>query len=359
MKKKSIVFSLSLFFLIFLSTNVSALSGCAYQWKDEWGDQNIFLTSENSSTKFDKILAIWSDKDFKFAKENTIPIHGHGTCPWIAFDKDKKIYSSRDKCLEAHGRTTDKCSWDTSGQWVTSSGNSSEDDNDSSEGHQAVLTSKTSTQCVYQGNARLPLVGQSLVTLNVSSNNGSGYKPEFTCDYDGHKSCTLETNAAYFYGANESTGTSFLCPKYIYFKAEKPLSEARIRITITGSGDNGDTNHSGVESNVEGDKRKPSEDTSISISDGTVDCSIFENGFGQFLMEAYKLIKFAVPILIIAFAIVDFVKAMASQDEAEVKKSANKLVKRLVIGVLIFVLPTIIEYVLSLAGIDYGTCGIK
>lgn len=352
MKKKSIIFSLSLFFLIFLSTNVSALSGCAYQWKDEWGDQNIFLTSENSSTKFDKILAIWSDKDFKFAKENTIPIQGHGTCPWIAFDKDKKIYSSRDKCLEAHGRTTDKCSWDTSGQWVTSSGNSSEGDNDSSEGNQAVLTSKTSTQCVYQAKT------EKLYTFNVSSNNGSGYKPKFTCEYNGYANCNIETKAAYFYGANEATGTSFLCPKYIYFDVGR-APNGGFRITITGIGDNGDTNHSGVESNVEGDKRKPSEDTSISISDGTVDCSIFENGFGQFLMEAYKLIKFAVPILIIAFAIVDFVKAMASQDEAEVKKSANKLVKRLVIGVLIFVLPTIIEYVLSLAGIDYGTCGIK
>lgn len=359
MKKKSIVFGLSLFFLIFLSTNVSALSACSYQWKEEWGERNIFLTSENSSTEFDKILTSDNSK-YKFAKDNTIFIQGHGTCPYIAFDKDKKVYSSRDKCLEVHGRTSDECSLEISGQWVTSSGNSSEDDNDSSEGDQAVLTSKTSTQCVYQANANVPILGygRGLYSLNVSSNNGSGYKPDFSCDYDGHKSCILETNAAYFYGANEATGTSFLCPKYIYFKAGT-TSNGRIKVTITGSGDNGDTNHSGVESNVEGDKRKPSEDTSISISDGTVDCSIFENGFGQFLMEAYKLIKFAVPILIIAFAIVDFVKAMASQDEAEVKKSANKLVKRLVIGVLIFVLPTIIEYVLSLAGIDYGTCGIK
>ncbi len=355
MKKNScVIFVLSLFFLLFLYNNVSALSACAYQWTEEWGDQSIFLTSEKSSTEFDKILTNGSG-GFKFAKDNTIFIHGHGTCPYIAFDIDKKIYSSRDKCLDVHGASSSRCSLEIRGEWVTSSGDTSNDDSSSSsKNNQAVLTSKTSTQCVYQAKNK----SEKLYTFIVSSNNGSGYKPNFACEYNGYENCKLETNAAYFYGANEATGTSFLCPKYIYFDVGR-APNGGFRITITGKGDNGDANHSGVESNVEGDKKKPSTDTSISIGNGKVDCSIFENGFGQFLMEAYKLIKFVVPILIIAFAIADFVKAMASQDEAEVKKSANKLVKRLVIGVLIFVLPTLIEYILSLAGLDYGTCGIK
>lgn len=359
MKKKSCIFLLFGFTLFFLCTNVSALSSCAYKWTAQWGDQNIFLTSENSSTEFDKILTT-GEKGFDFAKDNTILIQGHGTCPYIAFDIDKKIYSSRDNCLKVHGVTSNKCSLEIAGQWVTSSGNESSNENNSSnsDGHQAVLISKTSTQCVYQGYAYVHLFGNALFTLNVNSNNGSGYKPDFSCDFGGSGKCTLETNAAYFYGANEATGSSFLCPKYVYYNYDYLATSGRMTVTINGSGDNGDVNSSGVDSNIEGDKKKQGVDTSIS-TDGKVDCSIFENGFGQFLMEAWKLIKFAVPILIIAFAIVDFIKAMASQDEAEVKKSANKLVKRLIIGVLIFVLPTLIEYILELAGIDYGTCGIK
>ena len=52
-------------------------------------------------------------------------------------------------------------------------------------------------------------------------------------------------------------------------------------------------------------------------------------------------------------------KALTAQSQDEVKKATNKLVKRLIIGVLIFVLPTILEFVLKLAGIEFGVCAIK
>lgn len=95
------------------------------------------------------------------------------------------------------------------------------------------------------------------------------------------------------------------------------------------------------------------------IEIGEADCSgIFETKFGRFLKQIYSLLKFAVPIVIIAFAIIDFIKAIASGDAAETKKAANKLVKRLVIGVAIFALPTILEFILAVAGVKFGTCGI-
>lgn len=97
----------------------------------------------------------------------------------------------------------------------------------------------------------------------------------------------------------------------------------------------------------------------FNVSDD-LDCdSIFSGRFGEFLKKVYNLLKFAVPIIILAFAIVDFIKAITAYDQTETKKAAIKLTKRLVIGVLIFVLPTILEFILKIAGIEFGTCGIK
>ena len=92
---------------------------------------------------------------------------------------------------------------------------------------------------------------------------------------------------------------------------------------------------------------------------GDTDCSgIFKGEFGAFLKQIYSLIKFIVPIIILAFALIDFLKAIAASDPAEIKKAAIKLVKRMVIGVAIFILPTLLELLLAAAGVEFGTCDI-
>lgn len=87
--------------------------------------------------------------------------------------------------------------------------------------------------------------------------------------------------------------------------------------------------------------------------------SIFGGKFGLQLKQILNIVKFFVPIIIIALAVADFIKALTAQSQDEVKKATNKLVKRLIIGILIFVLPTILEFVLKLAGIEFGVCAIK
>lgn len=79
--------------------------------------------------------------------------------------------------------------------------------------------------------------------------------------------------------------------------------------------------------------------------------------FGFFIKQAMQLIKFAVPVIIIALAVVDFVKAMSAQKQEELKNAANKLVKRMIIGAIIFLLPSIIDMLLEIAGITSSTCG--
>lgn len=90
-----------------------------------------------------------------------------------------------------------------------------------------------------------------------------------------------------------------------------------------------------------------------------IDCGLFGGAFGAFLKDILSLIRFVVPLIILGLSIIDFIKATAAQNESEIKKAATKLVQRMIVGVLIFVLPTLLEVILAIADIPYGTCGIK
>jgi len=61
-----------------------------------------------------------------------------------------------------------------------------------------------------------------------------------------------------------------------------------------------------------------------------------------------NIIKIAVPIIIIAFGIIDFSKAIVLGDD-EMKKAKNNFIKRLGIAVLVFLTPTIINIILTIA----------
>ncbi len=101
-------------------------------------------------------------------------------------------------------------------------------------------------------------------------------------------------------------------------------------------------------------------DNTTTLETSDLDCNgIFAGNFGTLLKQILSFIRFLAPILIIGLSIIDFIKATASQDDSEIKKAANKLVKRMVIGTIIFILPTLLELIFYLAGIDYGTCGVK
>lgn len=101
-------------------------------------------------------------------------------------------------------------------------------------------------------------------------------------------------------------------------------------------------------------------DQPTDVESGNADCnSIFGGKFGKLLKQVLGIIRFFVPVLILALSVVDFIKVAALQSTDEMKKVIQKLIKRLIIGVIIFLLPTVIEIVLDMAGIAYGTCDIR
>ena len=95
-----------------------------------------------------------------------------------------------------------------------------------------------------------------------------------------------------------------------------------------------------------------------------VDC---ETLLGENLIKKINsylnIIKIVVPILLLVYGIMDFVKALFSSDDGEMKKAQQTFMKRLLIAVLIFLVPIVVNLLLNLANqvwstITPGTCGI-
>lgn len=74
------------------------------------------------------------------------------------------------------------------------------------------------------------------------------------------------------------------------------------------------------------------------------------------------MIKIVVPILIIILGIIDMAKAFIANDDKAINKNTITLVKRVIAGVIIFFIPTLISYAFTIIGSfddveeDYMNC---
>lgn len=87
--------------------------------------------------------------------------------------------------------------------------------------------------------------------------------------------------------------------------------------------------------------------------------SVLGTEFYNILQEIFTIIKIAVPVLVLVLCSVDMSKAVIAQDEKAVKEALSSSIKRLIIGVVVFFIPIIINLLLKYAGLVSGTCGIS
>ncbi len=94
-------------------------------------------------------------------------------------------------------------------------------------------------------------------------------------------------------------------------------------------------------------------------------CPIFVNSDGttnqlyELVQEAFTFIKILTPILVGVLSLVDYIKAITSSSDDEVKKATQRTIKRLVIGVLLFFLPFLLDLLFDIFGLtDVSRCGI-
>ena len=87
-----------------------------------------------------------------------------------------------------------------------------------------------------------------------------------------------------------------------------------------------------------------------------------ESVFGEKLLkklnEYFNIFKIVVPILVIVLSSLDFAKSILNSDSDDFKKSQIKFAKRLVLSVVFFLLPIILNFILQAINSSMSTCGI-
>ncbi len=84
----------------------------------------------------------------------------------------------------------------------------------------------------------------------------------------------------------------------------------------------------------------------------TVSCGgySFEAIIPNLVHSAVTLIKIFIPIILIIFGMLDMGKAVLSNDEKTMKESQNKLVKRILYAVLVFLIVSLVQIVFGIVG---------
>ena len=77
-----------------------------------------------------------------------------------------------------------------------------------------------------------------------------------------------------------------------------------------------------------------------------------------YLTFVLKLMRYAAVLFVLIFSTIDFFKATVTQDKDALKKATVTSAKRLIIAIVIFFLPTLINFIMKIIG-GYNTCGIN
>jgi len=84
-----------------------------------------------------------------------------------------------------------------------------------------------------------------------------------------------------------------------------------------------------------------------------------KNAPAYYLNFVFNLLKYATIILLFVLTIIDFAKATVASDKDALKKALQKSIKRLIIAIIIFFLPILLNFIFELLGWTTDpTCGI-
>ena len=79
----------------------------------------------------------------------------------------------------------------------------------------------------------------------------------------------------------------------------------------------------------------------------------------QLVGKIINIIKIVIPIIIVVLAMLDLGKAVMAGEEKQIKEAQSNAVKRIIVGIIIMFVPTIVNLILDLMGKGLDTCGIK
>lgn len=94
------------------------------------------------------------------------------------------------------------------------------------------------------------------------------------------------------------------------------------------------------------------------LSEDDGDCG-FSQRLGVWLLNIFRWIKYILPVLVIVLGILDFIKAIGSDKEDEMKKAQKSFIIRLIAAALVFIVPLILEFVLIKMGFSEYVSGCE
>lgn len=100
--------------------------------------------------------------------------------------------------------------------------------------------------------------------------------------------------------------------------------------------------------------------SSEDVNTKKVDCTLFgdpdsPSDVAYWIQKTLNIMRYIAIVALIALSSIDFIKAVVSQDGDALKKAGTTFAKRLVFCILIFFIPTILNFLLSFLNV-YGTC---
>ena len=90
---------------------------------------------------------------------------------------------------------------------------------------------------------------------------------------------------------------------------------------------------------------------------------LFDDGIKEIINDILTYVRIIVPIIVIGLGTLDLAKAVIASKEDEMKKAQKTFIKRAIIGVAFFFIPTFVNIIMDLAnivwqGLGYTTCNI-
>ncbi len=112
----------------------------------------------------------------------------------------------------------------------------------------------------------------------------------------------------------------------------------------SNNNNNNNSSNNTSSNNVETDAGPRNDYNNICNNEGVKDAVLF-------IGKLVRVAIWVVPLIIIVLGMVDFAKAMMSQDEKAISKATGALIKRVVAGLAVFIIPTVILSLLKTVGI--------
>lgn len=85
-----------------------------------------------------------------------------------------------------------------------------------------------------------------------------------------------------------------------------------------------------------------------------------EDSVAWLVQQILNYIKILGPILVVLLSSIDFISVIVKSDDEAMAKAQKKLILRLILAVLLFLIPTLVEAILQIFGITgNSTCGLQ